>query len=292
LTEGPARWKRLLPALLLGAATVGCAHSPVRDFEAESAALGLTRLEVPGTEFRHAVLRKADAPPSVGSLHVYIDGDGTPWLGPGRPAADPTPRNPLVLRLMAQDPLPAVYLGRPCYLGLAEDAACHPWHWTHGRYSEAGVTSMASALERIRAGSGNPDLVLIGYSGGGAIAMLLAARVAGVRRLVTLAGNLDPERWARRHGYSPLETTLNPSRMDLLPMTIRQIHIVGAQDRNLLPESIREALAAQAHAEIWVAPNADHRCCWEDLWPELLECIEGTPNQWIGSHQRAFSVTN
>ena len=277
MTSAGRRWNRLWPALALGAATVACTYDPVRNLEVESAALGLTRIEVPGTLFRHVVLQKADASLSEQLLHVYIDGDGTPWLGPGRPAADPTPRNPLVLRLMALDPSPAVYLGRPCYLGQGGEGACHPWHWTHGRYSETVVASMAAALVRVRARYGNPELVLIGYSGGGTIAMLLAARVPGVRQLVTLAGNLDPEQWARRHGYSLLETSLNPSRNEPLPPAIRQIHIVGAQDRNLPPESLRAALAAQPDPELWVLPDADHRCCWEALWPELLARIGEAP---------------
>jgi pimeloyl-ACP methyl ester carboxylesterase len=130
---------------------------------------------------------------------------------------------------------------------------------------------MAAALELVRARRGNPELALIGYSGGGTLAMLLAPRVPGVGQLVTLGGNLDPQRWALLHGYSPLETSLNPSREDPLPPAIRQIHIVADDDRNVPPGMARAALAGQPAAEIWVLPDADHRCCWAARWPELLE---------------------
>ena len=77
-------------------------------------------------------------------LHVYLDGDGTPMLG-SYPAADPTPRDPLVLDLMALDSTPSIYVGRPCYHGLS-GAPCSPSLWTSGRYSEPVVASMAAGI--------------------------------------------------------------------------------------------------------------------------------------------------
>ena len=256
---------------------VGCAQGPPREFDEEAEVQGLRRIELEGTEFRHSVLLNRGAEMKPALLHVYIDGDGTPWLGSGRPARDPSPRNPLVLRLMGLDPGPAVYLGRPCYLGHAADLGCHPWHWTHGRYGEPVIASMAAVLERLRQGEGGPELALIGYSGGGALAMLLAARLDRVRLLVTLAGNLDPERWVQRHGYSPLATSRNPSSLGPLPARLRQVHIVGAEDQNLPPAVIRAALRNQPSPELWVVPGMDHRCCWERQWPELLQRIFGAP---------------
>jgi pimeloyl-ACP methyl ester carboxylesterase len=246
---------------------------PPRGVDKEAEAQGLRRIDLQGTEFGHSVLQNRAAGTAPALLHVYIDGDGTPWIGAGRPARDPGPRNPLALRLMGLDRAPAVYLGRPCYLGRSADPACHPWHWTHGRYGEPVVASMAAALERLRQARGDPELALIGYSGGGALAMLLAARLERVPLLVTLAGNLDPERWAERHGYSPLSTSLNPSSLGPLSARTRQIHIVGAQDQNLPPELIRAALRNQPRVELWVVPGMDHRCCWERDWPELLRRI-------------------
>lgn len=265
------RYGVLLAWTLLSA----CSLIPQQGIEREAKAQGFEWSEIEGKAFRHELLanRAAIANPVPQSLHVYIDGDGRPWLGPGRPAFDPGPNHPLLLRLMGMDLAPAVYLGRPCYLGHARDPGCHPWHWTHGRYGEPVVASMAAALTNLRRERGNPDLVLIGYSGGGTLAMLLTPRVQGVKRLVTLAGNLDPERWARRHEYSPLKTSLNPSRLDPLPTQVRQIHIAGADDRNLPPEDIRAALAHQPTAELWVVPGMDHRCCWEREWPALLQRI-------------------
>ena len=49
---------------------------------------------------------------------------------------------------------------------------------------------MATALETWLKKKGYSELVLIGYSGGGALAMLLAERIR-VRAVITVAANLD-----------------------------------------------------------------------------------------------------
>src|SRR6266536_54364 len=90
----------------------GCA-GPSERFAARASALGFGAARVEGEGFAHVVYRPAGLRPDGGRvLHIYLDGDGTPWER-GRPAADPTPREPLVLRLMALDRAPSAYLGGP-----------------------------------------------------------------------------------------------------------------------------------------------------------------------------------
>ncbi|MCC6656833.1 MAG: alpha/beta hydrolase, partial [Rhodocyclaceae bacterium] len=49
------------------------------------------------------------------TLTIYIEGDGAPWPSPYHPPSDPTPRDPLALRLADRDTAPQLaYLGRPC----------------------------------------------------------------------------------------------------------------------------------------------------------------------------------
>ena len=51
----------------------------------------------------------------VDEVHVYIEGDGYAWATTTDPSDDPTPINPLALRLAAVDDAPNVlYLARPC----------------------------------------------------------------------------------------------------------------------------------------------------------------------------------
>ena len=214
------------------------------------------------------------------AVHVYLAGDGEPWLGRRYPSPDPTLALPVALRLAALDEGPRLFLGRPCYEGLAgEDPHCTPWHWTHGRYSEAVVTSLARVLERRLP---HRPLVLIGHSGGGTLALLLARRLPQVEGVVTLAGNLDPDAWTRHHGYLPLEGSLNPARLPPLPSSVAQFHWVGADDANVPPELVRRALQparnpgapADAPPRLVVLPGCGHSDCWVARWPALLQTLD------------------
>lgn len=210
---------------------------------------------------------------AASTLHVYVSGDGSPWIGRTRISADPTPRNPVALRLMGMDPNPSLYLGRPCYHGLAESPGCDASKWTSGRYSEAVVASMAEALQNFVRDQGYNDVVLIGYSGGGVLAWLMAERIGSTRALVTVAANLDIDAWTRLHGYTPLHDSLNPAKRGALPPRIRQLHLVGSRDTNVPPSLVRTALQGSGKQVVVATKPADHRCCWEKLWPDILRNI-------------------
>lgn len=246
-----------LCVLLLAA---GCL-SAARGFLDLAASRGLRAQEVEGTRFRHLVL-SPDRPPGR-TLHVYLDGDGVPWLG-GHPAADPTPRDPLVLDLLTLDAGPAVYLGRPCYHGFSGEPPCEPALWTSARYSEAVVDSMAMAARRVRQARAAERIVWLGYSGGGVLAVLLAARLPETAGVVTVAANLDVDAWADRPGWSPLTGSLNPARLAPLPGGVYQRHYAGGRDRTVpVTRSARTV-------GLVVVPDYDHRCCWTVLWPAVL----------------------
>lgn len=257
-------------ALLLGA----CSLPTKQSLEEVAAAYHFRAIDLTGDPFRHRIYLNQWATAPVRRLHVYIDGDGSPWSGKGRPASNPSPRNPLVLRLMALDPDPALYLGRPCYAGVKDPQSCHPWYWTHGRYGRTVVTSMAATLRQLVSRLKTEQLVLIGYSGGGTLAMLLAPQLDQVTDVVTLAGNLDIETWARHHGYSTLSDSLNPATQDPLPATVRQWHWIGANDQVVPPDLVKQSLQHQSSTHFQVLKGVDHRCCWEHEWPGLLHIVE------------------
>lgn len=260
----------LLAAALLGAIS-GCQTSALDAFRHTP---GLTFKEVFGGPFRHqlvlnqAAMAQADVP---GKLHVYIEGDGQPWHRPDEVAWDPSPKRALMLDLMMLDPAPAIYLGRPCYFSL-DDPACSAIWWTHQRYAPDIVRSMGRALDRV-AGS-NKQLVLLGHSGGGALAMLLAAHRSDVQEVVTLAGNLDPDAWTEWHGYSPLRGSLNPKDFSL-PEAVKQRHYVGSRDDIVPLVLLEEALGPDRQHTLQVLENADHHCCWREHWVAILNALDG-----------------
>jgi hypothetical protein len=204
-------------------------------------------------------------------LHVYIEGDGQPFLTPTTVALDPTPRDPLMLRLMALDPAPSLYLGRPCYFGLSNDRGCDPSYWTLRRFSPEVVESLAVVLrsEVIRANA--RDIELYGHSGGGTLAVLLAARVPSVTRVITIGATLDTTAWSALHGYTPLLGSLNPAELGPNPTPLRVLHLVGSQDRNTPPELVESAAARTgAMGSVRIVRGYTHNCCWQEIWEGVL----------------------
>ncbi|MEO8137846.1 MAG: alpha/beta hydrolase, partial [Betaproteobacteria bacterium] len=107
---------------ILAGALAACAQ-PGSGPDALAANAGLVRIEVNGQAFRHLAYAGA-ADNEQGPVWVFIEGDGIPWIDETIPAVDPTPRAFVALAMMGEAPRPALYLGRPCYLGLAATPPC------------------------------------------------------------------------------------------------------------------------------------------------------------------------
>lgn len=234
---------------------------------------------VRGDPFDHVVFRGPRT--STRRLHVYLDGDGTPWLG-GLPAGDPTPREHLVLTLMARDPGATIYVGRPCYHGMATAPRCAGELWTSHRYSEVVVASMAAALRRLLDAGGAEQVAWLGYSGGGVLAVLLAARIPETIAVVTVAANLDITAWAEARGALPLTGSLNPARQPPLGPDVYQRHYAGARDRIVPPAVVR---AGAKGGPVVVIPDFDHTCCWATLWERVLGDLDRALEQGADGHR-------
>ena len=225
--------------------------------------------------FKHVVY-SSNLAAKNGHLHVYLEGDGSPWLRPNLISMDPTPRRALALQLMALDPMPSIYLGRPCYHGYQQQALCSPLLWTHARYSETVVQSMADVLNQLREIYSAQQIEFIGYSGGGVLAMLLAEAVPDTRQVVTIAANLDIDAWADHHHYTRLQDSLNPSQRLDNTKQLQQYHLFGLEDKTV-PAYITQQLASgnkNKAATFMAFREYDHRCCWVKAWPELLRQLD------------------
>jgi pimeloyl-ACP methyl ester carboxylesterase len=260
----------LVIAAVLAMASAGCVDpgSPVTRLARQA---GFQEDLVAGSTFRHRVYRRKARAGQSGALHVYIEGDGRPFLEPTTVAFDPTPRDPLMLRLMALDPAPSVYLGRPCYFGLDHDRGCNPAYWTVRRFAPEVVDSLAAALRSEAARSAAPSIELYGHSGGGTLAVLLAARIPAVTRVVTIGANLDTAAWCALHGYSPLLGSLNPAELSLHPDRVRLLHMVGSGDTNTPPALVESAaLKTGAIDSVRIVPGYTHNCCWQEIWSGVV----------------------
>ena len=218
--------------------------------------------------FRHLVIgnRSPARQGEAGLLQIYVEGDGTPWIRPDRVAVDPTPTNPVMLRLMELSRQDAVYLGRPCYFGLATSRGCEPRWWTFARYSQPVIDSMCEAANEISAHAGAVEL--LGYSGGGAIVMRMAACTDKLVRIVTLAGNLDPAAWTKHHGYSPL-TDIAPEAPGTAG-SVRSIHLQCRDDTNIPPAITDRWFENHPDAIRRLVSQCTHASGWEEVAPPIL----------------------
>jgi len=262
----PQSWGPILLALALTA----CA-SPATRVDRLASQWGLEPAWVEGNGFQHRIYRKRGQTQNA-PIHIYIEHDGLPWRTETEVSEDPTPRNPLMLRLMALDPASSIYLGRPCYFGTAAAPGCDAQMWTHARYSEQVVRSMLAALRQVL--EPEQDVVFLGHSGGGALAMLLAEQYPRTRAVVTIAGNLDTAAWARKHAYTPLSQSLNPANRRPLGPDIVQRHYLGGADRHVPPAVVSRFTVARRAGEVIEIPPFDHVCCWADIWPQILDELD------------------
>ncbi len=209
------------------------------------------------------------------TLHVYFEGDGLAWRSRTRPAMDPTPSNPVSLRLALTDPTaePVLYLARPCQYTEGEARrGCFTPVWTHERFSEQVVAAENEAVDQIKARLAARSTALYGYSGGGSVAVLVAARRSDVVFLATVAGDLDHELWTRTHGVSPLTGSLNPADVARAVAHIPQLHVTGGADEIIPPEIADSYCARLGGAQVIreTLPGLGHDGAWEKSWPGLL----------------------
>lgn len=210
-------------------------------------------------------------------LTVYIEGDGFAWVTDSQPAADPTPLDPLALRLaLAQPQGNAAYLARPCQYIDAARSGCLARYWTDARFAPEVIAATNQAVDQLKQQFGARHLVLVGYSGGAAVAALVAARRNDVALLVTVAGNLDHKAWAQYHRISPLAASLNPADETNALASIQQLHLVGGRDANitsgLVQDYVRKFPISRRPIMV-VEPGFDHHCCWADQWATLWRTL-------------------
>lgn len=260
---------RALPAIALLALLAGCA-SPTeglrRKADALAAGAGMQAVQLNAGMFNLlAYERIADASAPV---HVYIEGDGNAWLASNMVSPDPTPLDPVALKLALRDKAPnVVYLARVCQYVTSD--TCSPRYWTYRQYGEETIGAYRQAMQRWQ---GRP-LELTGYSGGAAVAMLLAARLDNVAAIRTVAGNIDTDAFTTLHHISPFSQSLNPASVMERTARIPQRHFVGEKDK-VVPPSLIEAYQARLPAgncsAYDIIPGLDHFTGWEEQWAGLL----------------------
>lgn len=217
--------------------------------------------------------------PPVNLLRVYIEGDGFAWKSRTQPSNNPTPHNPVGLKLAASDTAANVlYLARPCqFLSSPLPRQCQVNMWTNERFSPAVIDAMNEALDQVVQRYPGVQLDVIGYSGGGNIAALLAERRRDVRTLRTVAGNLDVAFVNRQHKVSPMPHALSAMDAAATLRHVPQTHFSGEEDTTVPPAvaaRFQQAVGGDCVRVERVAGMA-HGSDWASVWPALL--AKGVP---------------
>ena len=207
-------------------------------------------------------------------LTVYIEGDGFAYSAPDTPAMDPTPITPMSLELATRHPGsgPVAYLARPCQFVERDAKTCPNIYWTTGRYAPEVINSMSDAVDQLKANAQAAEVILVGYSGGGAVAALLAEHRKDVVGLVTIAANLDVAEWTTLKHLTPLAGSLDPATDTSALAALRQVHFHGTKDETVpaaVTESFMSKLPKETPATSVSVADQTHQCCWPDIWHDL-----------------------
>ena len=232
-------FKKILMCLCLAIVIVSCGRTVSFDTRVGRA---VDILDVHGYEIFH---RSGQHFTIFGALHytdddsdvvVYIEGDGEAWVSKYVPSINPTPPDPLVIQLATGDRSPNVlYLARPCQYVDIDRRVCDSVYWRGSRYAPEVVRELSNTIDMIPELEGK-KLHVVGYSGGGAVAVLLAAQRDDVASIRTIAGNLYHKMLMQYHNVSPLHDSLDAFDFISKVKDIPQVHYYAENDTVVTPE--------------------------------------------------------
>ena len=263
--------------VLAGCATVGVPVVSRDDMVQTAVREGFRKITLSAPPFVLTAYHKSAG--ASDTLVVYIEGDGYAWASRTMPSDDPTPKHPLAFYLASEDQSPNVlYLARPGQFLAMGSTQVDQAYWTSKRYGEKVIQSVNAAIDQVKLSSGASKVSLVGYSGGAAVAVLVAARRHDVLALRTVAGNLAPEVFAREHHLSPLSGSLDPVEVAQVLKGIPQRHFTGRSDTvvtKAVTMAFIDAAGDVSRQSLTEVDDADHLNGWVERWRDLikLECV-------------------
>ena len=246
--------------------------------EALAKAAGYQKLVIDTNPFRLLSFERIRRPGA--NAVVYIEGDGLAFTQRNIVSLNPTPVNPVGLKLaLLDDSANVIYLARPCqYIPVHENPDCHFEFWTTMRYAPEVIQSMNQEIDYYKNKYNIGGIRLVGYSGGGAVGATLAARRKDVIDLRTIAGNLDISAFTRYHKVTPLTGSLNPADYAKELSTVPQIHFTGTAD-DIITDSITGSYLSAIKkydpglscVVLQKVEGASHTRGWEGVWRQYQQ---------------------
>lgn len=228
---------RFWTCVLLVAAVSGCSNLSQRIESAEQLALenGFHRKSYTTSLFSIVTFQRSDRKGNV--ITIYIEGDGRAWINRRRVSTNPTPDNPVALKLAITDNSNnVVYLARPCqFLVLNDEDNCSPEYWTSKRASTEVVTAINAVITQLKQEYRAEQIRLVGYSGGATLAAIISASREDVLDFRSVAGNLDIKAFTEYHGITPLHGSINPVSLGQELARVPQEHYYSSDDKVVTP---------------------------------------------------------
>lgn len=209
------------------------------------------------------------------TLNVYIEGDGFAWKNRYTISENPTPKNPVALKLAIVDSNSNIlYIARPCQYVV--DAMCQEKFWTGSRFSKTVIDSTNEVISQFAKKYKIKKVNLFGYSGGGAVVVLVGSIRSDVSSIGTIAGNLNHKELMKLHGVTPFDDSLDAVDVIEKVKNIPQFHLVGAKDRIVPPEIVisfaKRVNEIGGNARFKIIDKADHQYeGWGEVWKEALK---------------------
>ena len=219
--------------------------------------------EVETRDFNIATWQKITNPQGV--YKFYIEGDGHAFNSHGMPTNNPTPNGTLVRELAFNDKTPnVIYLARPCQY--TQDKICRKRHWSRARFAPEIINAEYDVVKKI---AGDNPVILVGFSGGAQIAGLISTAKSGlkVKKIITIAGNLDHFAWIRYQQLPPLNESLSLDAYKNEFSKIPQIHYVGTEDKVIPPKLVKDFVGKDK--KVIEVEGASHNFGWEAVYPNI-----------------------
>ena len=179
---------------------------------------GFTKSTVEAEQLNFVVWEKDTIKPKE-TLRFYIEGNGTP-----------NPQKAIALSLAKEDDFDnIVVLTRPCQY--IDNPICQNKSiWEEERYHPEILKEMQELTKYFIKKHQAKDIELVAYDDAAPIAFNIAQRIGGTKKIVTIAGVLDVDSYAKQNKLTKFKNANEVQNNHHFMATIPQIHYIGSKD--------------------------------------------------------------
>jgi hypothetical protein len=222
-----------------------------------------------------------------GHARLYIEGDGPVWLNGEQQvyeplvSSNPTPSNPVALHLATHDAGDNVFVvNRPCqYLGghrPDEQKGCPSNLWQQDRYGPEVIDTVNKTIDTLKRHHNITSFDLVGFQGGGVIALALTLHREDIGSVRTIAAPLDLNILTTRFHVPPLSGSANPVEFAARVAQVPQIHFFGHMEEEIPYKQMANSYAAAADNDTRCMQFQEIKRASDDkgfvrIWPDLLK---------------------